>query len=196
MNDSNIPSVGVPMDTAGLQEMLNSGPSISEEPLEGPSPFESQPQEQKVSEVSQAESTPVLPGDGPDEAAKSQMILPTEKEKALLKKKYPGVDLKVVPVPYSGTDGKMQCYVVRSLSFAQWRSCETTAAKVSESKPGIPAEEILAEKVVASALVWPNIPEQELMVQKAGLVPTLYGVIQQLCLFFNPDAIARLTFTL
>ena len=191
----------IPMDDSGLQAMLSAGPDGRESTVSGeippmPEPPHPEPQAEavnpSVSENSKSE-TPV-PDEGPDEDMMQQMALPTEAEKARLKSQY-GM-LRVVPIPYTRSDGKIQTYILRQLTRSQWRTQEEIARKVAESKPGVSADEIFQEKIVAQACVWPDLQEHQIAASPPGLVPTLFGVVQQMGLFFNPEAIMAVTFTL
>lgn len=191
----------IPETTEDLQDFLAKGPSVptsSVQPEIPPMPtidtlsaVAEVPLEDPKSEV----LDPPVPDEGPDEEAKKLMMLPNEAQKALLKKKY-GDNLKVVPLPYARGDGKIQTYILRQLNRAQWRAMEADARKIAESKPGIPAEEIFQEKIISLAVVWPRIDESTMQIQPAGLIQTLFGITQQMGLFFNPEAIMSVTFTL
>jgi hypothetical protein len=191
----------IPLDDEGLRDMLASGPPPPESSVSGevppmpiaPPPAPSSPPSKEAS--SSAGDIPLpTAGEGPDEEMKERMILPSEAEKSVLKAKFGS--LRVVPLPYTRGDDKVQTYVLRQLTRSQWRTMEAAARKVAESKPGISAEEIFQEKIVAQAVVWPNLPEHEIAASPPGLVPTLFGIIQQMGLFFNPDIIMSLSFTL
>jgi len=184
-----------PIDAVGLQDILAGGPSAPQHEVQGEIP--PQPEvvviEPVIKESKQA-ADETDQSDGPDEAMKEQMILPSEAVKAQLKEKY-GV-LRVVPIPYTREDGKIQTYILRTLTRSQWRAMEVGARKIAESKPDVPAEEIFQEKIIVQACVWPNLPEHEIAASPPGLVPTLFGIVQQMGLFFNPEAIMSVTFTL
>jgi hypothetical protein len=148
---------------------------------------------EKSEETVEKPSIPAV-DEGPDEELKAKMILPTEEEKSHLKARH-GF-LRVVPMPYVREDQKVQTYILRQLNRSQWRAMEEASRKIAEAKPGLSLDSIFQEKIVTLALVWPNIQEYELAVHPAGLVPTLFGVVQQMGLFFDPEALMRLTFVL
>jgi hypothetical protein len=182
------------IDDVNLDNILANGPSA---PKPGVVPkIPSMPQQVREQvEEKKAESPEVpVPDEGPDDEMKEQMVLPDEKTKADLKARY-GL-LRVVPIPYMRQDGKIQTYILRQLTRSQWRATEDMATKIAESKPGIPAEEIFQEKIIATAVVWPHFDETEIKLTPPGLVPTLFGIVQQMGLFFNPEAIMAVTFTL
>jgi len=191
----------IPMDDQGLIDMLSAGPSGIESSVhgeippqvEGTFPLPNVSSEENLSQVETKQKQPVL-DEGPDEAMKEQMVLPDEKIKAALKAKY-GL-LRVVPIPYTRDDGKIQCYILRQLTRSQWRTMESSARKIAESKPNLLPDEIFQEKIIATACVWPSLPEHQIATSPAGLVPTLFGVVQQMGLFFNPEAIMAVTFPL
>jgi hypothetical protein len=182
----------IPMDDKGLMDMLSAGPGGIESSVQGEIPL------QPISKTSPQEAPPAekapVSDEGPDDEMRDKMILPDEKTKALLKAKY-GV-LRVVPIPYTRGDGKIQCYILRQLTRSQWRTMEDGARKIAENKPNVSPDEIFQEKVIATACVWPNLPEHEIASSPPGLVPTLFGIVQQMGLFFNPEAIMSVTFTL
>ncbi len=180
----------VMIDEVNLDAILQGGPSALQSEVASQIP---PPPQAPVQPAPVAVEAPV-PDEGPDEKVKSQMVLPSEQEKAALKAKY-GM-LRVVPIPYMLEDQKIQTYVLRRLTRSQWRATEETSAKIAEAKPGVAAEEIFQERIVATAVVWPNLPEHEIALSPPGLVPTLFGIIQQMGCFFNPEAIMGLTFTL
>lgn len=195
----------IPMDDAGLQAMLSSGPGSHESDVAGEIPPMPQPEPTVAPEVKPEAAAPALEpsasdpppkaplvDEGPNEDMKSQMILPSEEEKAILKAKY-GM-LRVVPIPYARSDGKVQTYILRQLTRSQWRTMEDASRKIAESKPAMSAEEIFQEKIVAQATVWPNLQEHQIAASPPGLVPTLFGIVQQMGLFFNPEAIMSVTF--
>jgi hypothetical protein len=186
----------IPMDNQGLQDMLSAGPSASVSDVSPVIPDIPQVQEPApvVVEPQAKASEAIEAGDGPDEDMKKEMILPSDDEKARLKAAY-GM-LRVVPIPYSREDGKIQTYILRQLTRSQWRTNEDVSRKLAENKPGVPPDEIFQEKIVAQAVVWPNLPEHQIAAAPAGLVPTLFGIVQQMGLFFNPEAIMAVSFTL
>lgn len=198
----------IPMDDEGLQAMLSAGPDpiesdvVPEIPsmpqqssLPGMEPeVVSAPQPQPAPVAAEPPQKPPVVDEGPDEDMKSQMVLPSDREKEVLKAKYG--TLRVVPIPYTRSDGKVQTYILRQLTRSQWRTMEDAARKIAEAKPGIPPDEIFQEKIVARATVWPDLQEHQIAASPPGLVPTLFGIVQQMGLFFNPEAIMSVTFTL
>lgn len=200
----------IPIGDEGLDlaTMLQSGPSVpqssvsgeippmpEQQPLPGMEQMVAPPEPAPAPEAPTAKAAPApAPDEGPDEDMMSQMVLPNEKEKAALKAAH-GV-LRVVPIPYTRADGKIQTYVLKQLTRSQWRTMEENARRIADAKPGVAAEEIFQEKIVAAACVWPSLPEHRIATMPPGLVPTLFGVIQQMGLFFNPEAIMSVTFTL
>jgi len=176
----------LPYDDESLKAMLEAGPSAPISSVKKEIP----PMPSNVSSSPETKTD----GEGPDEVARESMILPSESEKITLRKKFG--ELRVVPFPYSRSDNKIDCYVLRKLTRSQWRALEDSARKVSESRPNVSADEIFQEKVVASAVVWPALPETEIALTPPGLVPTLFAIIQQMGLFFNPEVIMQLTFSL
>jgi len=183
------------MDTEGLQAALAAGPPAPESEVKPEiPPLPEAPQEASGPVAADVKRTSVA-GEGPDEDTMKLMILPSEKEKRILKEKF-GSDLRVVPLPYSRTDGKADTYVLRRLTRAQWRAMEDAANKVAEVKPGVQADEIFQEKIVALAVVWPGVEEYKMQALPAGLVPTLFGIVQQMGLFFNPEVLMAGTFAL
>jgi len=153
------------------------------------------PEQAPQQPASQAEVAAPGTGEGPDDNMRKDMILPTDAEKAILKQQYPG-PLRVVPIPYSREDGKIVCYILRQLTRAQWRAMEDAARMIAESKPDVSANEIFMEKIVCLASVWPDLQEHQIRVAPAGLVPTLFGIVQQMGLFFDPEVIMQVTFAL
>jgi hypothetical protein len=125
---------------------------------------------------------------------KENYVLPSESEKAQLKAKYG--ELLVVPVPYARPDDKVKVYIIRQLNRTQWRAMEEKARNISKDKPNVNPDELFHESIVSLAVVWPPLPEHEIAKSAAGLVPTLFGVVQQKSLFFNPEVLMNLTFTL
>lgn len=130
-----------------------------------------------------------------EEARKKFMILPTDKEKRQLQAEYPGVFLRVVPMPYTRPDGKMQTYILRQLTRAQWTACKNKALTVMKSKPDMNPDDIFAEYLIREAVVWPSLPVH-IQATPAGLVETLFGVIQNMGLFFDPAELMAQTFPL
>jgi hypothetical protein len=193
--DKNVLGQGreIPLDDEGLQDMLAGGPSV---PVSGAKPDLPPPPEPKRSsskEVEASESSLPIEGEGPDEELKKSMILPSESEQAALQSKYG--ELKVVPIPYTRSDGKIQTYILKRLTRSQWRTAEEKSLSLANAK-GISPDEIFKEKVVCQAVVWPHLEEHDVSLTPPGLVPTLYGVIEQMGCFFNPDAIMSVSFNL
>ena len=200
-----------PMDTDALQQMLSRGPAGVESEVrpEAPEPPQLQRVEPIPAPIPQAEPAPqgdtgFEPGKTGDEASlkkekqlRDLCILPPEGMQQKLKEKFG--ELRVVPIPFSGPDDKVKAYVLRPLTRAQWRKAEENGLKVAEAKGGLPPahiQELIAERIVVQSVVWPNLPEHELGFQKAGLVPTLHGIVQKISWFFDPDALMEATFTL
>jgi len=179
----------LPYDDESLKAMLESGPSAPISSIKKEIP------PMPTSSVPSKESSAKEEGqDGPDEEARQSMILPSESEKVALRRKFG--ELRVVPFPYSRADNKIDCYVLRKLTRSQWRALEDASRKVAENRPNVSADEIFQEKVVSAAMVWPAMPETEIALTPPGLVPTLFAIIQQMGLFFNPEVIMSLTFSL
>ena len=203
MSDNSIDEERMPIiDSVHLGDILQGGPSVPIHEVSGeipPMPSASD----SVSSVPDKPSAPLaeepqvvsppLPNEGPDDEMKAQMVLPSEKEKERLRQQY-GI-LRVVPMPYTRSDGKVQTYILRQLTRSNWRALEEQTRNVAEHKT-VPPQEIFQEKIVASAVVWPPLPEHEIARSPAGLVPTLFGIIQQMGLFFDPEAIMSLTYVL
>lgn len=183
----------IPLDNGALQSMLANGPSAPTSTVSGEIP--PMPQvELPVTSAEESETSSPIVNEGPNEDMRKNMILPSDKEKANLKARY-GM-LRVVPMPYTREDNKVQTYVLRKLTRSQWRAMEEASGKIAESKPGIPPMEIFQEKIVSMACVWPALPEHEISASPPGLVPTLFAIIQQMGLFFDPEAIMNLSFVL
>jgi hypothetical protein len=180
----------IPMDDEALKDMLSRRPGSSVEiEREAPPEMPVIPSQGKAKAVTLPQEN-----EGPDKEMKSTMRLPPEDVRKRLKAKYG--ELKVVPIPYLSGDDGVQCFVMKTLMRSEWRAAEEFAAKTAESKPGVSPQEILEEKVVARAIVWPEFPESEFPAQPAGLITTLFGIAQQMACFFNPEAIMQLTFSL
>lgn len=190
------------IDNVDLDSILANGPSVPQSNVAGeipPMPVAEvrpvQAEEKPLAEPpKEQEFVPIIPNEGPDKDMKNQMILPSDAEKAGLKARYG--NLRVVPMPYTRGDNKIQTYVLRVLTRSQWRTMEDGARKIAENKPGVPAEEIFMEKIVSMACVWPALEEHMLATQPPGLVPTLFGIVQQMGLFFDPQVIMSATFAL
>lgn len=184
----------VPLDSEGLQAMLASGPP--EPPTSSVRPdLPPPPQSSEPTPVAEHGVThDALPETG-EENLRDSCNLPDEKTQAALKARYG--ELRVVPIPFSeGDDGKFRAYILRPLTRMQWRKFEEGAMQIVEKKGGATYEDILADKVVAAAVVWPGIPEHEQPLSRAGLIPTLFGCAQSISWFFNPEALMRATFPL
>jgi hypothetical protein len=184
----------IPIDNAGLQEMLKSGPSVPKSevqrsipPMPEANPINSNPASESPSDDSKEDPKQEKPD-------LENYLLPSEEMKQRLKSQYG--ELLVVPVPSKRDDGKVVVYILKSLTRSQWRAAEEQARKIAEAKPNVSPDEIFQEKIVSMAAVWPEIPEHKVSATKAGLIPTLFGIIQQQSLFFNPEALMTLTFTL
>jgi len=151
--------------------------------------------ELSVSEPMSSGTEESLQSEGPTEAMKKDMILPSEKEKAQLKKTFGHVPMRVVPIPYSRGDGKTQTYVLRQLNRAQWSAARSKAQQIAPNKPDTPIDEIFAEYIVREAVIWPGLPPH-LHTTAAGLVETLFGIVQQMGLFYDPAQLMAFTFPL
>ncbi len=185
----------IPMDNAGLQAMLAGGPSTISSTVSGEVPPlpDTNVQPSVEEQASPSDPSPVV-DEGPADDMKNQMILPSEQEKVALRARFG--TLRVVPIPYTRGDGKIQTYILRSLTRSQWRTMEDGAKKIAEAKPNMTAEDIFQEKIVSTACVWPDLPEHKIATLPPGLVPTLFGIVQQMGLFFNPEAIMSVTYIL
>jgi hypothetical protein len=185
---------------ADLEDLLNSaaGTVQSIKPKLPPKPKVRDSDQDKESPIIEAEEPPPPPPeDLLGDEMKAQMILPSEREKALLKQRYGGF-LRVVPLPYMREDGKIQTYVLRPLTRGNWKKHLEMAQKIVEGKPGLELsiEDVFQEKVVAFCVVWPAIDDSSLSEERAGLIPTLFGVVQQISLFLSPEVVANLSFNL
>ncbi len=190
------------IDAVNIEEIMAQGPSVPKSevvPSIPAMPAQVQAQVQAPSpppeqEVAMSPQSP-KEGEGPKDDFKKDFLLPTEQEKARLRQQFG--ELRVVPIPYNRADGKVQCYVLRQLTRQHWRSMEDSSRELAEKKGGnADALEIFQEKIVAHAVVWPDFEEHHIKLSPAGLAPTLFGVVQQMGLFFDPDKIMSITFPL
>ncbi len=194
--EKNIMGAGreIPMDNTSLQEALARGPQAPTstiKPEVPPMPSTVDP------EIVKAEAkTETGPSEEEiDAQRREEMILPTKAEIEMLRAKYGSC--RVVPMPFTEVEGKVQTFVLRGLTRVHWRQLIADAAKIADSKPDITADEIFQDKVVSQAVVWPPTFQEHTIGQGApGLVPTLFGVVQQMGLFFNPESIMAYTFTI
>ena len=131
----------------------------------------------------------------PDSKMLQNLILPRPETEKMIRERYKHSSLKVVPMPTEIRDGKMQCYIVRSLNSAEWESAEEAAKKISASKPNKSIERILAEQVVSRSLVWPGFDQTHFVALKAGLIPTLYAITEQISLFFEPSRLMPMVYS-
>jgi hypothetical protein len=131
----------------------------------------------------------------PDEDMKKELALPDERTRAALKQQY-GAMLRVVPIPFARADGLTQTYVLRQLTRAQWRAMEDKTRNSVAGGSGEDPDGLFQENIVLLATVWPKFEEITVKAQPAGLIQTLFGVVQQMGLFFNPEALMQYTFPL
>lgn len=171
---------------------IERAPQLQQRPIRPPQP--KAPEPPPPPEPEETEARAPVEGEGPNDEMKLQMLLPDERTRDKLRQMYG--ELKVVPIPYMKVDGKYKCYILKTLMRSEWRAAEEAANKVKESKPNVSLQDILEEKIVSRAVVWPNLPEHEMFQLPAGLVSTLFGITQQMACFFNPEAVMQLTFSL
>jgi hypothetical protein len=198
-----------PMDTDALQQMLARGPGGVESEVrpsipDMPKMQKVEPRPAPIPEAEPQKEVGFEPGKTGDEASlkkekqlRDLCILPPKGEQEKLKAKFG--ELRVVPIPFSRPDDQVKAYVLRPLTRAQWRRAEETALKVAEAKGGLSAghiQELVAERIVAQSVVWPQLPGGPLEGLKAGLIPTLHGIVQKISWFFDPDALMDATFVL
>lgn len=144
---------------------------------------------------------PPVPEPGEPEADLARVVrertaLPDEATKVALKKQY-GKSLTVVPFLSEDDNKKMQAVIVKPLTRSEWRAAEEAAQKLAESKPGRAPLDIFQERIVTRAVVWPkNMFEPTADQVRAGLVPTIYGVVERISWFYDVDTLMSLTFTL
>lgn len=191
-------STNMTPDDVQFQNFLKAGPSAAPSLIPNLTPPEAKEAEPVINEEAlkrdleekvdeEKEKTPEM-------ELRGRTYLPSEKEIQQLKARWQG--LKVVPVPYDRTDGLYQGYILRPLTRGEWDVMMKDSAKIAESKPHVDPDLILAEKIVQKSLCWPNLREDLYIAQKAGLVPSLFGVVQQISLFFDPSALAQMMFEL
>lgn len=200
-----------PLSSEALQAMLRAGPpgtvrgSRPEMP-EMPEPDDNTdlPFTEEFTDSSTEEPSPEfemgvteneIPKEMSEKEIRESCILPPKEKQDQLKQKYG--ELRVVPIPFSAGEKKqLKAFIIRPLSGMAWRKFEEIAAKSAEQKPGVSFDEIFQMKVVSNAIVWPATSEQQLSMQRAGLVSTLFGVVQIISWFFNPESLMRATFVL
>jgi hypothetical protein len=192
LDSREVPFDRIPGGDEDLRAMLNAGPDVISSVKPEPPPMpQSEVAEPTKSEV--LATPPSQPG-MPDPAVLAELGLPSEKERAALKSRHG--ELRVVPIPWAGVDGKPQAYILRKLTRGNWTAMRTNAVKLAESKPGRDPDEIFAEKIVEMAVVWPRLGPTWADESSPGLIPTLFGIIQQMGLFFDPAAMMGMTFLL
>jgi len=196
---------GLPLDNDALTEFLKAGPQVVRSKPDLPPMVAAVPDalrsgvkaEVRMPEPEEEMPLPPVFEDGPSDELRAKMVLPTDKEKAFLKHHYGQFgQLKVVPIPfYSKDPDKIQCFVLAPLTRMQWRKSEEKAKTLAESKP-VPVDEIFMEDVVMKSIVWPKFDNTSLAEQPAGLIVSLFGIVQNLCLFFEPEKLLSVSFNL
>jgi hypothetical protein len=83
---------------------------------------------------------------------------------------------KIYVLPLSMTEA----YVWRYITRAEWMSLMSNQELVSN-------ETMLQTQIVQRALLWPKFGPVELQSSRAGLIPTLFGVIMQGSYFLAPE---------
>jgi len=131
-----------------------------------------------------------------EEKREEAYSLPDEATKQKLKAQY-GDALRVVPMPYDRMENnKIKTYILRQLTRIQWQRLEQEVEKIAAVKPKENHEEIFMEKVVCAACVWPQLEEPFIKTYPAGLIQTLFGIVRQQGLFFDPEILMSATFAL
>lgn len=187
LDSREIPFDRIPAGDDDLRAMLTAGPDVVTSEARPPIP--------PMPEVKVESSKPVqASSDSPDPSVLAELGLPGEREKALLKQKFG--ELRVVPIPFAGPEGRPQAYILRKLTRGNWRAMRDAAAKIVENKPGRDPDEVFQEKIVEMAVVWPALGPHWSEESPPGLIPTLFGVVQSMGLFFDPAAVMQMTFLL
>lgn len=191
--DEKVPD-DAPMDVGALQAMLASGNPARIEQAEPELPPMPEPEDMTPA-FEQGVTAEEIPTGKTEVETRDMCLLPPKAQQEQLKAKFG--ELRVIPIPFSmAGEKKLKAFIVRPLSGMAWRKYEETAVKVAEKTPGVPWQEIFQRKVVEAAVVWPQANEQQLLMQRAGLVPTLFGVVQIISWFFDPEALMKATFVL
>jgi hypothetical protein len=202
MDDHLMTEGNAPIDPAALIEALkdNAPRMISGGPTRGgiPSPI---PEAIGAPEASQAPLRPSEPSVVDNEKEDSSLVgqikrkvnLPDQATIDSLKKQYG--QLTVIPFISENTDEKIHSAIVRPLTRGEWRSCQEVAMKRAEGG-GKPPEEYFQERIVEVGLVWPKLSPVQFDAQRAGFIPTIYGVIERISWFFDVNTLLNLTFTL
>ena len=181
---------------AALKEVMNAGPSIEKPPVTKAQPTPAPVQEEEVPQGEEAEAEKPTSF---KELMMQKLKLPTEQEIAQLKAQHKVRSLTVVPLVTDDDWETVQYFIVKPLNRARWRAAmDVVKQRVEQGaiKEGADPEEVFAARVVTEAIVYPQIIEGQLDALPAGLVPTVYSIVQKLSWFFDPDKLANLTITL
>jgi hypothetical protein len=183
------------IDEVDLDKIMASGPSIPNKGVQKEVPNMPLPSQALLEDNPIQEEKEGLTGEEIQKKREEFLLLPSEKEQANLKQRWK--ELRVVPIPYSDKEeGKMKVYILRQLTRANWRAMMDNAVKLAANRKDGNADELFKEKIVCMATVWPNLDESYISQTPPGLVDTLFGVIQQMGFFFNPDTIMELSYIL
>jgi hypothetical protein len=183
----------IPMDTEALKQMLSQRPMEAESELEDRRTLPPDPTRLEAQEVPPEKKGVVEPTSEP-ETMRDAMLLPPQVTIDKLKAQYG--ELRACPMLAIDKEKKAKTYILKILNRAEWRAAQELANKISESKPDRTFGDILEEKIVYRALVWPRVPEAEFALLPAGLITTLFGVAQQMACFYSPEAVMQFSVVL
>ncbi len=186
---------------AGLRKLMSAGPSVeriaqevaqkpAKEPVQAETPVVPEEDEEKNEEKSAVSLKDML---------RSKLSLPSAEEIAKLKAQHRVRSLTVIPMIVDNEWNEVQYFIVKPLNRARWRAAMDVVAQrvkqgaVSENQD---PEEVFASRLVTEAIVYPQIIEGQLDSLPAGLVPTIFGIVQKLSWFFEPEKLINLTITL
>jgi hypothetical protein len=105
-------------------------------------------------------------------------------------------ELTVVPLlTKEDENGQIQCVIVRPVNRKEWREINEWATSMAQNSNQA-FEEALMDKAVEKALVWPEISRLQFDAQRAGFIPSVYGVVEKISWFFPVEQLLNCTFSL
>jgi len=148
----------------------------------------------------QKETTPAEPELSREERIKQQIMellakspgAPNMKQVELLKQRYGQNGVHVCAL------GEGDVYIFTYLRRGQWKKIQEYVNKAAQTEAFAgKADEMLREKVLQSAVIWPKVDNPEFLYNsRAGVMDTLYEMVMLHSYFLNPQQAVALTISL